>query len=52
MGQNMTTSGTMMKDFCTLSLACDDKPGLVARVAGYVAGVAVTSSTRSSSTTR
>jgi len=28
----------MMKDFCTLSLACDDKPGLVARVAGYVAG--------------
>lgn len=27
-----------MKDICTLSLACDDKPGLVARVAGYIAG--------------
>lgn len=27
-----------MSDVCTLSLACDDKPGLVARVAGYIAG--------------
>jgi formyltetrahydrofolate deformylase len=27
-----------MSEICTLSLACDDKPGLVARVAGYIAG--------------